>query len=131
MARSCPTATLRAPWPGSRTTTLTWWLRPPSASASSDGRRPWLESGTRSRLVADRIVMLVRNAYTHDTRVEKEAHTLTDAGFQVTVVADAAPGLAERETRDGCTVIRVPRTAVAIPGVRFFVHEWRLARRLT
>src|SRR5688500_19137801 len=75
--------------------------------------------------------MLVRNAYTHDTRVEKEARTLTDAGFEVTVVADAASGLAERETRDGCTVIRVPRTAVAIPGGRFFVHEWRLARRLT
>src|SRR5687768_1981002 len=106
-ARWSPTATSPPPWRGFRTTTLTWWLRPPSASASSDGRRPWLEPGTRLRRLADRIVMLVRNAYTHDTRVEKEARTLADAGFEVTVVADAAPGLAERETRDGCTVIRV------------------------
>ncbi len=81
--------------------------------------------------MADRIAMLVRNAYTHDTRVEKEARTLTDAGFEVTVVADAAFGLPERETRDGSTVIRMPRTAAAIPGIRFFLHEWRLARRLT
>jgi glycosyltransferase involved in cell wall biosynthesis len=81
--------------------------------------------------VADRIVMLVRNAYTHDTRVEKEARTLTDAGFEVTIVADAAPGLPERETRDRSTVIRVPRTAAAIPGLRFLLHERRLARRLT
>ncbi len=81
--------------------------------------------------MADRIVMLVRNAYTHDTRVEKEARTLIEAGFEVTVVADAAPGLPERETRDGSSVIRVPRTAAAIPGLRFLLHEWRLARRLT
>ena len=78
----------------------------------------------------DRIVMLVRNSYTHDTRVEKEARTLTDAGFEVIVVADAAPGMPERETRDRSTVIRVPRTAASIPGLRFLLHEWRLARRL-
>ena len=75
--------------------------------------------------MADRIVMLVRNAYTHDTRVEKEARTLTNAGFEVTVVADAAPGLLDRETRDASTVIRVPRTAAAIPGLRFFLHQAR------
>ena len=80
--------------------------------------------------MADRIVMLVRNTYTHDTRVEKEARTLSDAGFEVTVVADAAPGLPERETRDGSTVIRVERIAAAIPGLRFFLHQARLARVL-
>jgi glycosyltransferase involved in cell wall biosynthesis len=76
------------------------------------------------------VVMLVRNAYTHDTRVEKEALTLTAAGHRVTVVADAGPGLPERETRDGTLVVRVPRMGVAIPGLRFLLHEWRLARRL-
>src|SRR5687768_11729801 len=74
--------------------------------------------------------MLVRNAYTHDTRVEKEARTLTGAGSEVTVVADAAPGLPERETRDGSTVVRVPRTAAAIPGLRFLLQQARLARVL-
>src|SRR5687768_6227122 len=130
-ARSCPTGTSPPPWRAFPITTRQPLLRPPSASASSDGRRRWLEYGTRSRRVADRIVMLVRNGYTHDTRVEKEARTLTDAGFEVIVVADAAPGLAGRETRDGSTVLRVPRTAPAISGIRYLLHEWRLARRLT
>ena len=34
--------------------------------------------------------MLVRNAYTHDSRVEKEARTLVGAGHRVTVVADGS-----------------------------------------
>src|SRR5687767_5859394 len=129
-ARSSLTATLRVPLPAFPSTTRQPWRRLPSASASRDGRRPWPKSGTRSRRVADRIVMLVRNAYTHDTRVEKEARTLTNAGFEVTVVADAAPGLLDRETRDASTVIRVPRTAAAIPGLRFLLHQARLARVL-
>src|SRR5687768_3205470 len=129
-ARSWRAGTSPRPWPAFPITTRLRLLRPPSASASSDGRRPWPAYGTRSRRVGDRIVMLVRNVYTHDTRVEKEARTLTDAGFEVTVVADAAPGLPERETRDGSTVIRVPRTAAAAPGLRFFLQQARLARVL-
>ena len=39
------------------------------------------------------VVMLVRNPYTHDSRVEKEARTLIAAGDRVSIVADAAPGL--------------------------------------
>ncbi len=77
---------------------------------------------------ARRVAMLVRNAYTHDTRVEKEASTLADAGYDVTVVADAAPGLPLRETRQGTRVVRVPRSGPRIPGLRFIVHEARLAR---
>jgi glycosyltransferase involved in cell wall biosynthesis len=83
--------------------------------------------------MADRhhhIVMLVRNAYTHDTRVEKEARTLADAGHRVTVVADSAAGLQEREERDGTQVIRVARASTAVPGLRYLIHEWRLAWRL-
>ena len=76
------------------------------------------------------IAMLVRNAYTHDTRVEKEARTLTDAGYRVTVVADAGAGLPEREVRDGVAVIRVPRHLSGLPGIRFMLHQARLARVL-
>ena len=74
--------------------------------------------------------MLVRNAYTHDTRVEKEARALVDAGSRVTVVAEAAAGLPERESRDGSDVVRVARPAIPVPGLRFLLHQWRLAGRL-
>jgi glycosyltransferase involved in cell wall biosynthesis len=76
------------------------------------------------------VVMLVRNAYTHDSRVEKEARTLVAAGKRVTIVADAGPGLPARETRDGSEVIRVARRGPRLPGLRFVLHELRLARRL-
>lgn len=76
------------------------------------------------------VVMLVRNAYTHDTRVEKEARTLLAAGHRVTVVADSGPGLPEHEGRDGYQVVRVPRVGPAVPGLRYVLHEWRLSRRL-
>jgi glycosyltransferase involved in cell wall biosynthesis len=78
----------------------------------------------------DHVVMLVRNSYTHDSRVEKEARTLVGAGYRVSIVADAAPGLPTHENRDGSEVHRVARRGPSIPGVRFVVHEWRLARRL-
>lgn len=75
-----------------------------------------------------RVTMLVRNPFTNDTRVEREARTLTEAGYRVTVVADAAPGLPVTEERDGVTVRRVPRGGPAIPGLRFVAHAWRLRR---
>lgn len=76
------------------------------------------------------VAMLVRNAYTHDTRVEKEARTLVAAGHRVTILADAEPGLPERETRERSDVIRVARRGPRLPGLRFALHELRLARRL-
>ena len=74
--------------------------------------------------------MLVRNPYTNDSRVEKEAMTLRAAGHAVTVVADHAVGLPEREVRDGIEVRRVRRARMPIPGLRFLAHEWRLSRVL-
>jgi glycosyltransferase involved in cell wall biosynthesis len=71
--------------------------------------------------------MLVRNAFTHDTRVEREAATLRDAGYAVTVVAEAGPGLASREDRGGIRVIRVPNRGPRVPGLRFVAHVLRLA----
>jgi glycosyltransferase involved in cell wall biosynthesis len=76
------------------------------------------------------VAMLVRNRYTNDTRVEKEARTLVDAGHRVTVLADAGPGLPELETRDGSEIMRVARRGARLPGLRFVLHELRLARRL-
>ncbi|MGQ0608111.1 MAG: glycosyltransferase family 4 protein, partial [Chloroflexota bacterium] len=77
------------------------------------------------------VAMLVRNPYTHDSRVEKEAATLRDAGYRVTVMADAAPALPEREEKDGIAVRRIARRGPRIPGVSFMLHEWGLGRALT
>jgi glycosyltransferase involved in cell wall biosynthesis len=74
--------------------------------------------------------MLVRNPFTHDSRVEKEARTLVAAGYRVTVVADAAPGLPARERLEGVDVRRVERRLAGIPILRFLVHQARLARAL-
>lgn len=76
------------------------------------------------------VAMLVRNGYTNDTRVEKEARTLVAAGHRVTILADAGPGLPESERREGSAVIRVPRRGPNLPGLRFVLHDLRLARRL-
>lgn len=79
---------------------------------------------------ATHVVMLVRNPYTHDSRVEKEARTLVGAGYRVTVVADAAAGLPARDMRDGVEVRRVARRGPRLPGIRYVIHERRLARAL-
>ena len=76
-----------------------------------------------------RVTMLVRNPFTHDTRVEREARTLTEAGYRVTVVAEAADRPATEE-RDGVRVVRVPRRGPRIPGLRFLAHGWRIARTI-
>ena len=77
-----------------------------------------------------RVVMLVRNPYTHDTRVEKEARTLRDAGHSITVVCHAAEGLPLTEEKDGIAVVRVPRPSGNLPGLRFVRHASVLRRTL-
>jgi glycosyltransferase involved in cell wall biosynthesis len=74
--------------------------------------------------------MLVLNPFTNDTRVEKEAATLVAAGYGVTVVAEAAPGLPPREVRDGVQVIRVVRRRSRLPGLRLFAYARQLEREL-
>ncbi len=66
-----------------------------------------------------RVTMCVHNPYTHDTRVEKEARTLSGAGFSVTVVCEAAAGLPSLEERDGIRIVRVARSRPSIPVWRF------------
>ena len=71
--------------------------------------------------------MLLLNPFTHDSRVEKEAATLVEAGYRVSVVALAADGLPTRELRSGVDVIRVRRPAWP-PMLRFFLVRRRMAR---
>ncbi|HET8586259.1 MAG TPA: glycosyltransferase, partial [Candidatus Limnocylindria bacterium] len=58
------------------------------------------------------------------------ARTLTDAGYEVTVVADAGDGLPERESRDGYRVLRVVRPIRRLPLIRFFAYGRRLVDTL-
>ena len=64
-----------------------------------------------------RIVLLLNNPYTSDSRSWKLANSLTRAGCVVTVVARAAEGLPDREERDGYRIVRVgqPRTLAWLP----------------
>ena len=73
--------------------------------------------------------MLLLNPYTHDTRVEKEAVSLTDAGYRVTVIAEAGPNLPVEEIRDGVKIRRVRRPA-GMPVLRFFRFRGALLREL-
>lgn len=75
-----------------------------------------------------RVTMLLRNAYTHDTRVEKEARSLRLAGYEVTIVAEMGPGLPRRETRDGISVVRVRRRARRLRFLRYLVQRHDLMR---
>lgn len=74
--------------------------------------------------------MLVRNPMTHDSRVEKEAHSLADAGYDVTVVAEAEGGLPRLEERDGYHIHRVARPRTRARGLRMIVHLRRLEEYL-
>lgn len=73
------------------------------------------------------VVMLLLNPFTHDSRVEKEAATLLEAGYRVSVVALAADGLPTRELRAGVDVIRVRRPGWP-PLLRFFLVRRRMAQ---
>jgi glycosyltransferase involved in cell wall biosynthesis len=65
-----------------------------------------------------RICMLLRNPFTRDARVLREARTLARAGHTVTVIAVRAAGLRAREERDGFTIIRaVPGRPLAGPTI--------------
>jgi glycosyltransferase involved in cell wall biosynthesis len=72
-----------------------------------------------------KITMLVINAFTHDTRVQKEAKTLAQAGYDVTVFALHSSGLPTTEIQDGYHVIRIAvrsrRWGTALP-IRLFKY---------
>jgi glycosyltransferase involved in cell wall biosynthesis len=51
-------------------------------------------------------MLLENNPYPHDGRVRREAQTLIDAGYQVTVISPAPPGRRLSETVEGVRVFR-------------------------
>lgn len=53
-------------------------------------------------------LMWVENHFPQDTRVRNEAALLTDAGYNVSIIALRKPGQPGRETLDGVEVYRVP-----------------------
>lgn len=55
-----------------------------------------------------RVVMLLANPFTHDTRVHKQAQTLIQWGLEVHIVCIAKPDLATEEVQDGIHIHRVP-----------------------
>ena len=54
-----------------------------------------------------KVCMLLKNNFTHDARVYKEAKTLVDAGYSVTVVALKDETTKETECIDGIHVKRI------------------------
>jgi glycosyltransferase involved in cell wall biosynthesis len=61
---------------------------------------------------ANKILMLVENYFPQDTRVTNEASLLTDAGYQVAVIALRRQGQAGRETLNSVEVYRLPTLEV-------------------
>src|SRR5437870_7084094 len=57
---------------------------------------------------ATKVLMWVENHFPQDTRVTNEARLLTDAGYQVAVIALRRQGQAARETLNSIEVYRVP-----------------------
>jgi glycosyltransferase involved in cell wall biosynthesis len=54
------------------------------------------------------LMLLENNPYPQDSRVLREAATLTEAGYEVTVIAPAARGQARHEVLDAVRVCRFP-----------------------
>ena len=54
------------------------------------------------------LMLLENNPYPQDARVRREARTLAEAGYQVTVISPARPGQPWRETIDGVRAYRYP-----------------------
>ena len=54
-----------------------------------------------------RVVMMVANDVTNDSRVRKEAAALAETGAEVTVLGVSSSGLPSREILDGALIVRV------------------------
>lgn len=78
--------------------------------------------------------MLVLNKFIHDSRVEKEARSLTEASHEVVVWALGNNSLPERERKDGYTVkrwrSRTRQWAFRPPGLVYLEYVVQLTRRL-
>lgn len=68
--------------------------------------------------MSKKVCMFVLNNFTHDTRVLKEARTLTDAGYEVSVVALLDKTTKSYEEIGGVNVTRVPNYPFTIKILR-------------
>jgi glycosyltransferase involved in cell wall biosynthesis len=78
-----------------------------------------------------RCCMIVANSFTHDSRVQKEADTLIDRGWRVTVVATAQPGLPRIAHDSRLRVIRVPRDPLLVTVIKQLLAHRGLGLRAT
>jgi len=82
-----------------------------NASAQQRREAPLSRGGALPR----RVCMLVYNNMTYDARVRREARTLSEAGYQVTVLAVREPGPTLRdETVHGFRILRVSRSILGV-----------------
>ena len=68
---------------------------------------------------SESVCMFVYNSFVHDARVLKEAQTLVNGGYQVTVVALLGDGLPDEEFIDGIHILRVPKNPVHLRLIQF------------
>ena len=64
-------------------------------------------SGKGGKMKNNRVVMVVLNPFVHDARVLREAKTLVNAGYELTVIALHGKGLKKNESINGISVIRI------------------------
>ncbi|RUA32081.1 MAG: hypothetical protein DSY76_00810, partial [Bacteroidetes bacterium] len=79
-----------------------------------------------------KVVSIVLNDFTHDSRVLKECRSLMGAGFHVRVAAMFSPGLSELENMDGLEVKRLRISTRNLPnnvffsGVKYLQLLWKM-----
>lgn len=76
------------------------------------------------------LMLLQNNPYPQDRRVRPEAAALTDAGYDVTVIAPAAPGQRWHEVVDGVHAYRYPAPP-DIDGVLGFASQYAYSLAMT
>lgn len=69
--------------------------------------------------IPHKVVLIIHNPFTNDSRIMKQARSLVNAGFSVEVLALYAEGLALFEEKEGYRVRRIKRWTNRIPGIRF------------
>src|SRR5688500_18899250 len=80
----------------------------PSLTLDNTGRSArCVNAGAAQGAASRRVVMLVANEFTHDTRVFKQARSLTQWGCEVHVIATAGVGLPTRQQLEGIQIHRV------------------------
>jgi glycosyltransferase involved in cell wall biosynthesis len=79
-----------------------------------------------------KLVSIVLNDFTHDSRVLKECQSLMSDGFMVSVAAMHSPGLLELENQDGLEVRRFKIATQKLPnnlffsGIKYLHLLWRI-----